>query len=132
MVPLFALFLFPLYPRARRTFIEYLVFSVHLFAALLLYIAALLPLPFWLVRQATSLLLPGPDPNWLTLMGRTAVLLLTTAILSAYIFSALRRVYGDSRTAAALRTAALLLGLWVLVVWIYRELLFFTTFYTLT
>ncbi len=132
LVPLFALLLFPLYPRAHRVYVEYLVFSVHLFAGLLLYIAVLLPFLLWLIRQATSLLLPGPDPRWLMVTGRIAILLLTTATVSTYIFLALRRVYGDSKIATTLRTAALLVALWYLVVWVYREALFFTTFYAVT
>jgi hypothetical protein len=124
-VPLYALVLQMFYWRPRRYYVEHLVFSLHLFAFLLLLIAAMNVLLFAAlhVQRVFGLNL------WL-LQSDNFVTLLMLSLCATYLLVSLRRTYGQGKLRTALKCVAL--ALCVLgVIQIYRFILFFTTFYTI-
>jgi hypothetical protein len=119
MVPLFALVLRLL--RRRALFVRELVFSLHFYAFLLLFLKVVpLPvlalLPIW-PEAAVAL---NENDWWLS-----GVLL---AVLLWYLATGFRTAHGDGRGAALLR-AVVALPLLLLVVTIYRGVLFFVVFF---
>ena len=124
-VPLYALVLQMFYWRPRRYYVEHLVFSLHLFAFLLLLIAAmnvalLLALH---VRHVFGL-------NLWMLQSDNFVTFLMLFLCATYLLVALRRTYGQGIVRTALKCLALALCVLV-VIQVYRFILFFTTFYTI-
>lgn len=117
LIPVFALLLALLFVRKRRTFIEHLLFSTHLFAFLLLFFllqGALLILPARLLTGQS-----GDSPNLDLVFS-----LSTLVVLVVYLFVGFRRFYqtprGWSGVAAVLGTLA-----FPLLVIGYRMLLFY-------
>ena len=82
LMPIFALLLEGFY--RRRFFVEHLIFSLHFHSFVLLPGAVLV---------ATSALIPGASSD----VATRALVSAWTLVLVAYLFLALRRVYGDSR-----------------------------------
>lgn len=123
IIPLVALVLHAMHSRARRWLADHLVFATHFVAAFLLMILALSAILHLLLRAGRLL---GLDVGWLNQDEPAVALLL--AMLVAYLYPALRRVYGSGRATAVLRAAAL--GFMLLyIVQLYRFILFFTTFH---
>jgi hypothetical protein len=119
MVPLLALALRLL--RRRTLFVRELVFSVHFLAFLLLFLKViplpvLLLLPIWPAAAVTL----NDNELWV------GVLLVSG--LFGYLTLAFRNAHGDGRVAAAVRAAAAL-PLLLLVVTIYRGVLFFVVYF---
>jgi hypothetical protein len=119
MVPLFALLLRLL--RRQSLFVRELVFSLHFFAFLLLFLKTiplpvLLLLPIW--RQGAAFL--NEHDIWVGL-------LLVGGILW-YLASGFRTAHGDPRSRALAR-ALVALPLLLLVVTIYRGVLFFVVYF---
>jgi hypothetical protein len=122
MVPLYALALQLFYWRTRRYYVEHLVFSLHFFAFLLLLIAAMHAALFVAWRFLGLRLLMLQSDNFVTLS--------MLSICGAYLFFALRRAYRQGKTLTILKCLALCLSI-IVVIQLYRFILFFTTFYTI-
>ena len=133
VVPLFALGLIPLF--RRRHYGEHLVFATHYFAALLLYMGVPIQIFFRLffaglrelaktqpaAANAIANLLQGEVPLTILII-LPGIWYLRTAALRAYQVSSVRAT-----------TAAVALAVWqfVLIGWVYRPSMFFTTYYAL-
>jgi hypothetical protein len=126
LIPIFALVVHLAYPRARRYFAEHLVFATHLIGVFLL---SILLLSGFLHLLPAILVAAGFSIAWMR-DGEEIAIFLLLSMLAAYLYPALRRVYGGGRAAAALRAAGLAVVLLYLVQ-LYRFILFFTTFYTI-
>jgi hypothetical protein len=122
MVPLYALALQLFYWRTRRYYVEHLVFSLHFFAFLLLLIAAMHAALFVAWRFLGLRLSMLQSDNFVTL--------LMLSICGAYLLFALRRAYRQGKTLTILKCLALCLSI-IVVIQLYRFILFFTTFYTI-
>ncbi len=121
MAPMFALALLLLY--RRRYFVEHLVFATHFYAVFLLF---LLGVHFAVVPVVRAL-------RWLNVFTSFSldipITLVFLGFCGAYLYVALRRVYGQGRAATLLKCLALALAL-LLLLQTYRLALFFTAFYT--
>jgi len=125
MVPLFAIGVWTLHPRARRYYAEHLVFSFYAMGFLLLWMTVI-TVPVSQTYRA------GVLAGWWRQNGTLLELTLDLPIalgFIAYLATASRRVYADGRFAAIAR-AVLLLGWLAVCLTIYRFILFFTTFFT--
>jgi Protein of unknown function (DUF3667) len=128
-IPVVAIGLAVMYAWRGRFFAEHLVFSVHAYAFLLLFMGVVMPAVAFLVTWSTRLLgLPASRLHWFdTDEGFTVIL---AFVLGSYLYLALRRVYGDDRLPAFLRTVALFFLIGGLIN-VYHDVLFYTTLYTL-
>jgi Protein of unknown function (DUF3667) len=119
MIPAFALCLATVYG-FRRYYFEHLVFATHFYAFQMLFILAAS------VVLIVGFLLARVNPN-----GHDIPLsLFALAGLIVYLYLALRRVYGDGRTTAAVRALALGACVYPMLL-AYRFLLFFVTLETM-
>lgn len=132
-VPLFAVGLFPLY--RRRRYGEHLVFSIHFFAVLLLFMVtimyAVFQLMLFVIRQ-TMESHPGFAQRMGAMLDSEPVLVFMVYFpMYLYLTIASRRVYGQGWVVNAIK--GLLLVGWhiVMLVIVFKTALFFTTFYTL-
>lgn len=123
MIPLFAGFVALAFARRRRTFVAHVVFATHFYAYFLLAVLAVSALVHLTVVAGRA---TGTLREW---MGSD---LLWTCVMAAswlvYLYPALRRVYGCGRAGATLRALFLAAGLLV-VLQLYRLVLFFTAFH---
>jgi hypothetical protein len=119
MVPLLALALRLL--RRRTLFVRELVFSVHFLAVLLLFLKVI-PLPVLLLLSIWPAAAVALNENELW------VGMLLVGGLFGYLTLAFRNAHGDGRVAAAVRAAAAL-PLLLLVVTVYRGVLFFVVYF---
>jgi len=117
MIPGFALCLTVLYG-FRRYLFEHLVFATHFFAFTLVLV---LVMGFVLESALLAFGLPPTGPSLDEVISFSIL-----AVLGAYLFPALRRVYGDTLVGAGARTLALVVLFYPLVL-AYRFLLFFIT-----
>ncbi len=92
LLPVFALLLKAFF--SKRLYFEHLIFSVHLHSATYVILGLMLPLE----RVSAD--------SWPALIAQVALF----AYLIIYLIIALRRVYGTTRTGAAVRAVAILLG----------------------
>jgi hypothetical protein len=124
MVPLFALGVWALHPRARHYYAEHLVFSFYVMGFLLLWMTAV-TVPISQVYRF------GLLAEWWPLNGTVLELVLDSPMALGFIVygaMASRRVYAGGWPATIAKT--LLLTGWLMVcLTIYRFILFFTTFY---
>ena len=124
MVPIFSLFVMAAYWRARRYYVEHLVFSLHFYSFLLLVTSVMQAVTIFALRALRPSGL-GPDSaavdSWLTL--------LELAVLAAFLYKALRHLYHEPRWMALAKTAVLSFSVG-LVLTLYRFILFFVTLYT--
>ena len=132
-VPLFALGFLPLY--RRRGYGEHVVFSVHFFALLLLFMITIMYAVFRIMVMMIRLLGQGA-PEMANAIGHAldsepALVFMVYFPLLLWLMVALRRVYGGSRLITAAK--ALILVLWhiFMLVVVFKSILFFTTFYSL-
>lgn len=124
MVPIFALFVWTAYWRARRFFVQHLVFSLHFFSFLLLTTSVL---------QAVTLLLLGalagtgfrPSDSVID----NNVTLLQAILIGVYLYHALSRLYHEPRPFAIAKALVLTFAVGVSLT-AYRFILFFITLYT--
>lgn len=119
MVPMLALLLAAMH--RRRYFAQHLVFSVHFFAFFLLLLPALATV---LLAAQAGLRAVGAGAAWLWNDGMVTIVLLT--VCGVYLYAGLRRSYGQGRGAAGCKAILLAMGVMV-VIQVYRFLLFFTT-----
>lgn len=124
MVPLFAVGVWALHPRARRYYGEHLVFSFYAMGFLLLWMTVV-TVP---ISQVYRL---GVHAQWWPQNGSLLEATLDTSIALGFIghlATASRRSYGDGWP-AAIAQSVLLIGWLAVCLTIYRLILFFTTFY---
>jgi hypothetical protein len=125
MIPMFAVAVAGVSIRRRRFAVQHLVFSVHVFAMLLILIPAVglpveLPLRLWARWRG------APLPWQVVDQVVSSVLLVA---FGTYVALALRRAYGDGPVAAAAKAVVLCVAL-AAAVFAYRFVLFFTVFWT--
>jgi hypothetical protein len=124
MVPLFAIGVWALHPRARCYYAEHLVFSFYAIGFLLL-LMTVVTVPIGQVYRV------GVLAEWWPQNGSLLEVALDSPIglgFVAYVATASRRVYADGLPAAIAKTI-LLTGWLAVCLTIYRFILFFTTFY---
>jgi hypothetical protein len=124
-VPIFAAAMFLLY-LGRRHYVEHLVFSVHAYSYYLIFLGFLLVAVVSLLMLILHMAGLERSPPGMFLQSEFAVDLALVLGVGGYLYIALRRVYGDGRLPAALRTVALLAVLQALLV-VYHNALFYTT-----
>jgi hypothetical protein len=123
MVPLFAIGVWALHPRARRYYAEHLVFSFYAMGFLLLWMTMV-------TAPISQIYRLGVLAGWL-LNGSLLEAALDTPIalgFIAYCATASRRCYANGWP-AAIAKAVLLIGWLTVCLTIYRFILFFSTFY---
>lgn len=122
MVPPFACLVAVVTAR-RRSFVQALVFALHTYAVVLLVTAASA-----LVEIATGGYARLRRAPFTAQQLDDIVSLAIMATMVAYMWAALRRAYASGRAVAAVQAVALFAGIAVLL-FAYRVLLFFTTFW---
>lgn len=124
MVPGFALAVGLVGWRRRRGWIHHAVFALHAMSAVLLgsviFYRLLLPATRLWERAGLPLTSGGLDE---------AVSTFLSVVFGVYVYHALRRAYGDGRMGAAVKAFVLVQAYWQ-VLFAYRALLFFVTYYT--
>lgn len=133
-MPLFALGFPPLF--RRRRYGEHLVFSIHFFALLLLFMItvmyAVFQLMVLLVRATTTTPAGASNVAILAILDSEATLVFMIYFpIYLYLIVALRRVYGGGRLVNALKAFILICWHIVMLVVVFKTSLFFTTFYSL-
>jgi hypothetical protein len=124
MVPLFAIGIWVVHPRARRYYAEHLVFSFYVMGFLLLWMTAV-------TVPISQIFRFGVRTNWWPPDGSLLEVALDALIslgFVAYLAAASRRVYTNVWP-AAIAKAVLLTGWLTVCLTFYRFILFFTTFY---
>lgn len=132
-VPLFAVGFIPLF--RRRRYGEHLVFSIHFFALLLLFMITVMFVAF----RVIMILLRGIqqiDPGVAEALARgmdteLAVVLLIYIPMYWYLVIALGRVYGQTLAVNAWKSLVLVFWHIVVLVIVFKTALFFTTYYSL-
>ncbi len=124
MVPLFALGVWALHPRARRYYAEHLVFSFYAMGFLLLWMTVV-TVPISQVYRLGVLAAWWPQNG--SLLETTLDAPIALGFI-AYLATASRRSYADGWR-ASIAKAVLLIGWLAVCLTIYRFILFFTTFY---
>lgn len=114
-VPLLALGMMLVNVRKRRYFIEHMVFATHFFAVLLLLsvVASFGIYFYWMLKLSNTFNLEVPF----------------MAMTTGYLLLASREVYGDNWITASLK-AGLLLGALLIVINVFRLVLFLVTYWT--
>jgi hypothetical protein len=127
-VPFLALVMSLLYFRSHRYYVEHLIFSIHVYAFLLIALA-LLALVSMMIVYGAYLMFGSPGAHRADTLGGDGVIsiILGSALLT-YIYNGLRRAYGDSRLSAAIRAAAVTLVI-LLLTGFYHDILFYTTYF---
>lgn len=124
MSPMLALLLLALYWRRGRFFVEHLVFATHFYSFFLLLLLAVFTAAAAYFGAARRFGLPVRGIDFESVY--TVVFL---GSCGAYLYFALRRVYGQSRRLTLLKCIALVLAVGYILQF-YRFILFFTAFYT--
>ena len=124
MVPLFALLVWACFVRARRHYLEHVVFGLHFYAFWLLYLVASLGLTNGVLRLIVA---AGGHPSDLAIDN--TISLLGLGIVTLFIYHAVRTVYGGSGRAALVKALILAIGV-NQIVQVYRCFLFFVTYWT--
>jgi hypothetical protein len=124
MVPLFAMGVWAVHPRAGRYYAEHLVFAFYAMGFLLLWMTAV-------TVPISQLFRLGIRTQWWSLNGAALELALDGPLalgFIAYLATASRRVYAEGWPAVIIKATLLIVWLAVCLT-IYRFMLFFTTFY---
>lgn len=128
-IPVVALTLALLYVWHRRLFAEHLVFSIHAYAFLLVFLGTMVPLLYLLVvPMLLAVGVPRENVRWFE--GDGGISLVLAIGMGSYLYLALRRVYGDGRIAAIFRAVAVFFVIGQLTT-VYHDVLFYTTLYLL-
>jgi hypothetical protein len=122
MVPVFAIGVALLNLRRRRFVVEHLVFSLHFFAAFLIFISMID------LFVAILLRLPGRiyNPAW----ANSIIAVIMIVCVMAYLFSGLKRTYTASNAASALNAVLLTLFMIGVVLPLYSFILFLVTLHS--
>lgn len=124
-IPLFALAMLVLYVTSGRRYAEHLVFSVHVYAFFLFFAGIVVTPLFLLVFRGLRAL--GVSAAALApLSTEGALVAVLFVVIGSYMYLGLRRMYGDSRLAAALRAGTLFIVMQLLIA-AYHDVLFFAT-----
>jgi hypothetical protein len=123
MIPFLALILQALYWRPRHYFVENLVFSIHFFSYLLVFLV-----PALVFLRLTMLAIRGLSPWDLTRYADYFATIVSAVAVLSYLFLALRRVRPQSVFVTLAKATLITFGLFY-VLWIYRFVLFVTCFY---
>jgi hypothetical protein len=126
-VPVLALVMGVFFLGTRRTYAEHLIFSVQVYAFLLIYLplAVLLLAPvFWALGAAG----PSAEPLLTALRAELAIVIITVVGLTIYMYYGLQRAYEMSRFRAGITAFALSLAMMFLT-GLYHNALFFATFW---
>ena len=128
-VPVLALLMAILFVGSGRTYAEHLVFSVQVYAFLLVYIVGFVLFMLGPVALALRAVGPAAAPIGRTLEGDNTIAAILMIGLAVYMYAGFRRAYHAHRTRAAVN-ALILSGAVALLVMLYRNLLFYATFWT--
>jgi hypothetical protein len=104
-IPLFALALSAAYGRRHRL-AEHLIFSTHFFAFAVFALLAVIPVTF-MTLVGWLYLVRAPAGVYRVLSGEGALTVVLFVVLGGYLYVGVRRMYGDTRRAAAIRAVAL-------------------------
>jgi hypothetical protein len=122
MVPMFAILVWALYGRARRFYVEHLVFAFYVFAFFLIFMGVTTVLETMFLELANRFGIR---------LGSTAVEIATVFIawipVGIYLFYAARRTYAQGVAVTIVKSIALGFLIWP-VITLYRCVLFFTTY----
>jgi hypothetical protein len=124
MVPIFSLLVMAAYWRARRYYVEHLVFSLHFFSFLLLVTSVMQAVTIFGLRALRGTGLTADSAavdSYLTL--------LELLVLATFLYRSVRHLYREPRWLALTKTVLLSIGVG-LVLTLYRFILFFVTLYT--
>lgn len=124
MIPMLAVLTAVITLPRRRPAAQHVIFALHTMTAVLIMIM-LISLILGIFERVT--VHAGIDVRWQILDQLSAIMLMIC--LGAYAHRALRRAYGISTTSATIR-ALLFAVAFIPAVFLYRGVLFFTTFYT--
>lgn len=127
-VPVVAIVMLILFRGSGRTYVEHLVFSVHLYTFVLLYITALV-VGFLIVALILSTF-GALGHQWMHMVGSEMQISVMMGLgVTSYVYLAARRAYGMrgplmlARAATIAATVAYLTG-------VYHDVLFYATFWT--
>ncbi|MCX6144982.1 MAG: DUF3667 domain-containing protein [Ignavibacteriales bacterium] len=123
MIPFLALILQALYWRPRHYYVENLVFSIHFFSYLLVFLV-----PALVSLRLALLALRGLSHWDLTGYADYFATIIVAAATLSYLFLALRRVRAQSAILTLAKATLITFALFY-VLWIYRFVLFVTCFY---
>ena len=104
-IPLFAVVLTAIYG-TRHRIAEHLIFSTHFFAFLVFALTVLVPVIFAIMVRSL-VLLHSPRSIVSVLGTEMALTIVLFLIYVSYLYSGLRRMYGDARPAGAIRAVSL-------------------------
>jgi hypothetical protein len=133
LIPIFALAMLPLFP--KRRYGEHLIFSVHVFAAMLLYLAVIVKAFFFVVFSGLRGLAEVNRELAVTIGSFLDFEFVFVSIIYVpfllYMRSALLTVFGRKNIWGLL--SAVVLAVWhvFLIAFVFRMGLFYTTFYSL-
>jgi hypothetical protein len=129
VVPFFALGLLPLY--RRQPFGKHLIFAIHYFAIVLLFMLLLVRVIALLLRGLVSLL-PSATAWVQGLVDSELLLVLLIYVpMWLYLWRSLRVVYGGTSWGSGLKALALVLWHMFLIVMVFRNGLFFSAYFSL-
>jgi TM2 domain-containing membrane protein YozV len=125
-VPLLAAVMFLIYAGSGRYYAEHLVFSIHVYAFLLIFMALIVTtafaLLFLVLRHAGSAAQP-----MMTMLKTEATLVIVVSVgLATYIALGLHRAYRDRWVAATVRGILLSMTIFLILL-LYRDALFYLT-----
>lgn len=127
LIPLFALGLVPLY--RRQPFGKHLIFATHYFAIQLLFMLVVIRLLALLLQGLR--LAPGMAVMVPIFNSELGVVLAIYLPMAAYLYVALRTVYGGSKPAAGAKALTLVVWHLFLIVMVFRNGLFFSSYLSL-
>ena len=125
-VPLLAAVMLVLYAGSGRYYAEHLVFSIHVYAFLLILMAFIVTAAFSLLFLVLSHLGSTAQRMMTMLETEATLLVVVNGGLAAYIALGLRRAYRDRPVVATLRAIVLSIAVLVILV-VYRDALFYLT-----
>jgi hypothetical protein len=127
-VPVLALLMTVLFAGSGRTYAEHLVFSVQVYAFLLVYLAAVVFLVLFPLIAGVSLW-PAAKPFVWSLQTETGIDVILFLGLSVYMYLGFRRAYHSSRMRSGIN-AVILAGATGATIAAYHSLLFYLSFWT--
>ena len=128
-VPVLALLMTVLFAGSGRTYAEHLVFSVQVYAFLLVYLAAVVFLVLYPLIAGIPSLWPAAKPLIWSLQTETGIDVILFLGLSVYMYLGFRRAYNSSRIRSGIN-AVVLAGATGATIAAYHSLLFYLSFWT--
>ena len=126
MIPIFALLVLLLNLKAKRYFIEHFIFSIHFFVFYFFYFFTIFMLVF---RGIVFLISLASQKAAMHLFNETMFAVILLPALVYYFYNAFSRLYTNTKIVKVIKSAVLAFGL-IMVVDLYRLILFFVTFFT--